>query len=227
MRARSGVAAGVAGFGLAVAVLLAGAGVAADGPGVDRAEGRGGEGGEHDRVPGHGLGDALAAGQPGADQVEGVAPVGLSAAGAGGGPPVAARLVDHLVGQVVGADRAGDLAGRGVDVADRAAQQDGPGTGGGGPHMGQPGVVGVQPDRGGGNGDLFQAGVGSGRGADGRNAGDQPAVAGAVERGGGGVEAADGRRGHVVPGTCPRARSLSGRESQHRDAGMGHGRPLR
>ena len=64
-----------------------------------------------------------------------------------------------------------------------------------------------------------QAGVGSGRGADGRNAGDQPAVAGAVERGGGGVEAAGGRRWHVVPGTCPRARSVSGHGSQHRDAG--------
>ena len=225
MRALSRVAAGVAGFGLAVAVLFAGAGVAADGPGVDRAEGRGGEGGEYERVPGHGLRDALASGQPGADQVEGVAPVGFGATRAGGGPPVAARLVDHVVGQVVSADRAGDLSGRGVHVADGAAQQDGPGTGGCSPHMGQPGVVSVQPGRGGWEGDLFQAGVDSGRGADGRNAGDQPAVAGAVERGGGGVEAAEGRRGHVVPGTCPRARSLSGRESQHRDAGMGHGRP--
>jgi hypothetical protein len=37
--AGSGVAAGMAGFGLAVAVLLPGAGVAADGPGVDRAAG--------------------------------------------------------------------------------------------------------------------------------------------------------------------------------------------
>ena len=63
VRALSRVAAGVAGFGLAVAVLFAGAGVAADGPGVDRAEGRGGEGGEYERVPGHGLRDALASGQ--------------------------------------------------------------------------------------------------------------------------------------------------------------------
>ena len=134
---------------------------------MDRAEGRGGEGGEYERVPGHGLGDALAAGQPGADQVEGVAAVGFGAAGAGGGAAVAAGLVDHVVGQVVGADRAGDLSGRGVDVADGAAQQDGAGAGGGGPHVGQPGVVGVQPDRGGREGDLF-AGRGRQRSRGGR-----------------------------------------------------------
>ena len=118
VRAGPSVAAGVAGFRLAAAVVLAGAGVQADGPGVDRAEGRGGEGGEHEGMPGDGLGYALASGRPGADEVEGVAPVGLGAAGAGGGAAVAAGLVDGAVGQVVGADRAGDLAGRSIGVAD-------------------------------------------------------------------------------------------------------------
>ena len=210
--AGAGVAAGVAGFGFAVAVLLARAGVEADGAGVDGAEGRGGEGGEHDRVAGDRIGDALAACEPGADEVEGVAAVGLGAAGAAGGAAVAAGLVDGLVGQVVGADGAGYLAGRGVDVADVAAQQDGAGAGGGGPDVREPGVVGVAPDGRGGEGDVFEAGVGGGGGADGGGLGDEPAVAGAVERGGGGVEAAGGRLvvwtvrvPAPVPGACPGA----------------------
>ena len=146
VRAGPGAAAGVAGLGFAVAVLLADTCVAADGPGVDRAEGGGSEGGEHHRVGGHRLGDALPACQSRADQVEGVAPVDLSAAGAGRRAAVTAGLVDHLVGQVIGADRAGDLAGGRVDVADGTAQQDGPGAGGGGPDVRQPGVIGIQPD---------------------------------------------------------------------------------
>ena len=52
------------------------------------------------------LGDALAADQPGADEVVGVAAVDLGAAGAGGGAAVAAGLVDHAVGQVPGWGRA-------------------------------------------------------------------------------------------------------------------------
>jgi hypothetical protein len=102
VRAGSGVAAGVARFGLAPALAAAGAGAVPDGPGVDRAEGRGGEGGEHRRVGGHGGGDAFAAGEPGADEVEGVTAVGVGAAGAGGDPPVAARLVHRVVGQGIG-----------------------------------------------------------------------------------------------------------------------------
>jgi hypothetical protein len=40
---------------------------------VDRAERRRGQGGEHARVRGDGLGDALAAGESGADELAGVA----------------------------------------------------------------------------------------------------------------------------------------------------------
>ena len=53
-------------------------GLAAHPPGVDRAEGRGGEGGEHARVRGDRLGDAFAAGQAGADELPGVALVDLA-----------------------------------------------------------------------------------------------------------------------------------------------------
>jgi hypothetical protein len=180
VRACSCVAAGMTGFGLAVAVLLACAGVEADGPGVDRAEGRGGEGREHDRVRGDGIGDALAARQSGAEQVEGVAAVGFGAAGAGGSAAVAAGLVDRPVGQVVGADRAGYLASDLVDVADVTAQQYGPGAGGGGPDVRQPGVVGVSPDGRSGVG-LFRAGIGGA---------DEPAVASTIERRRGGVKVA-------------------------------------
>ena len=58
-----GVAAGAAGQD----------GLAAHAAGVDRAEGRGGEGGEHARVRGDRLGDALAAGQAREDELAGVA----------------------------------------------------------------------------------------------------------------------------------------------------------
>src|SRR5262249_32467546 len=58
-------------------VVAAGAagqdGLAAHAARVDRPEGGGGEGGEHARVAGDRIGDALAAGQPGADQLPGVA----------------------------------------------------------------------------------------------------------------------------------------------------------
>ena len=47
-------------------------GLAAHPAGVDRAEGGGGEGGEHARVRGDGLGDALAARESGADELPGV-----------------------------------------------------------------------------------------------------------------------------------------------------------
>ena len=61
--ALGGVAAGAAGQDLAVAFAA----------GMDRAEGGGGEGGEHARVLGDRAGDALAAGQAGQDDVAGVA----------------------------------------------------------------------------------------------------------------------------------------------------------
>ena len=97
VRADSGVAAGVAGLGLAAAVGLVGAGVQPDRAGVDGAEGGGGEGGEHGRVGGDVRGDAFAADQPGADELEGVPPVGFGAGRAGGDAAVAAGFVDHPV----------------------------------------------------------------------------------------------------------------------------------
>jgi hypothetical protein len=65
--ARPGVAAGAAGQD----------GLAAHPAGVDRAEGGGGEGGEHARMADDRVGDALAAGQSGADELPGVALVDL------------------------------------------------------------------------------------------------------------------------------------------------------
>ena len=117
VRAAAGVAAGVAGLGPAGAAGLVGAGVLADRAGVDRAEGRGGEGDEHGRVGGDGRGDAFAADEPGAEELVGVAAVGLGAAGADGGAAVAARLVDHPVGHADRGDGAQEFAGGGVDVA--------------------------------------------------------------------------------------------------------------
>ena len=141
MRAGGGVAAGVAGLGPAGAAGPVSAGVLADRAGVDRAEGGGGEGDEHGRVRGDVRGDAFAADEPGADDVVGVAAVGLGAAGAGGGAPVAAGLVDHPVGHADRGDGAQELAGHGVDVLDVAAQPDGAGAGGGVPDVIEPGVV--------------------------------------------------------------------------------------
>jgi hypothetical protein len=88
---------------------------------VDRAERRRGEGGEHARVRGDGLGDALAACETGADELAGVALVDSGAGRADGFAAVAARGVQHspgLVGTVV--DR-GQLAGGQVDGIDAAA----------------------------------------------------------------------------------------------------------
>ena len=48
-------------------------GLAAHAPRVHGAEGGGGEGGEHARVSGHGVGDAFTADQPGADELARVA----------------------------------------------------------------------------------------------------------------------------------------------------------
>ena len=145
--ARDGITAGVAGLRLAGAAGLVGAGVLADRPGMDGPEGRGGERGEQGRVGGDGGGDALAADEPGADELVGVAAVGFGAAGAGGGAAVAARLVDHPVRHADRGDGAQELAGGGVDVADVAAQPDGAGAGGGVPDVTEPGVVSgvVQP----------------------------------------------------------------------------------
>ena len=141
MLASGRVTAGMAGLRLAAAAGLVGAGVLADRPGVDRAERRGGEGDEHGRVSGDVGGDAFAADEPGAEEVVGVAAVGLGAAGAGGGAPVAACLVDRPVRHADRGDGAQQLAGRGVDVLDVAAQPDRAGAGGGVPDVIEPGVV--------------------------------------------------------------------------------------
>src|SRR6185437_9069149 len=75
--ADAAVAARMTGVRAAGAVVTVGAGVLTDDAGVDGAEGGGGEGGEDGRVGGDVLGDALAANQAGADELVGVAAVGL------------------------------------------------------------------------------------------------------------------------------------------------------
>ena len=112
--ARVGVAAGTAGQH----------GLAAHPPGVDRAERRGGEGGEHARMRGDRLGDALAAGQARADELAGVALVDGRAGRADGFAAVAARDVQHAAGLGGGVVDRGGLAGGQVDGVDAAAQPD-------------------------------------------------------------------------------------------------------
>ena len=139
--AGDGVAAGVAGLGAAGAAGPVSAGVLADGAGVDGAEGGGGEGEEHGGVGGDVGGDAFAAGQPGPDDLVGVAAVGFGAAGAGCDPAVAAGLVDGPVGHAEGGDGAEQLASAGVDVLDVAAEPDRAGAACGGPDVIEPGPV--------------------------------------------------------------------------------------
>src|SRR6516165_3818220 len=67
------------------------AGVLTDRAGVDRAEGRSSEGDEDCGVGSDSRVDAFAAGEPGADEVVGIAAVSLGAAGAGRDAAVAAR----------------------------------------------------------------------------------------------------------------------------------------
>jgi hypothetical protein len=141
--AGGGVAAGVAGIGAAGAPGPVGTGVVANGAGVHRAEGGGGEGGEHGRVRGDGLGDALATDQPGADDVVGVAAVGLGAGAADRVAAVPACLVDHLVGYVAGGVGPKQLPGRRVDDAQVAVQTHRVSASGGGPDVIEPGEVAV------------------------------------------------------------------------------------
>ena len=63
-----------------------------DEPGVHRAEGRSGESREDCRMAGDAFRDALAAAQPGEDELVGVCAVGFRAGRADGRPPVAACL---------------------------------------------------------------------------------------------------------------------------------------
>ena len=151
------VAAGVARFRPAVAVAAPGAGVPLDDAGVDRAERRGGEGGEHRRVVRRPVGDAFAADQAGADDLVGVALVELGAGRADRGAAVAARLVDHPVGHVRRCDRSDEQpAGGGFDGGDGPGEPDRAGARGGGFDVGEPGRV----VRAGGAGDGLQPEVG-------------------------------------------------------------------
>ena len=70
--------------------------------GVHGPEAGGGEGGEHARVRGHGVGDAFAAGQAGADDLPGVVLVDLGAGGADVLAAVAAGDQEHAAGLAVG-----------------------------------------------------------------------------------------------------------------------------
>lgn len=70
--------------------------MASDVPVVNRAEGRGGEGGEDDRMPADGVGYALASGQATADDLVGVIGVDPGAVRALRFAAVAARLVERL-----------------------------------------------------------------------------------------------------------------------------------
>src|SRR5690606_29197630 len=114
--------------------------VGGDGAGVDGSEAGGGEGDEECRVFGDGVRDAFAADQAGADEVEGVGPVGFGAGGADGGAAVFAGHVEHPVGHVVG--DALDLAAtiRAVPFGFQA-EPDRVGAGAGGGDVGEPGVV--------------------------------------------------------------------------------------
>ena len=95
-------------------------GFAAHPPGVDRAERGRGEGREHARVGRDRLGDALATGQPGADELAGVALVHLRAGRADGLAAVAARQQQHSPGLIGGRVDGPDFAGGKVDRADAA-----------------------------------------------------------------------------------------------------------
>src|SRR5262249_47099127 len=91
-------------------------GLAAHAARVDRPEGGGGEGGEHAWVPGDRVGYAFAAGQPGADELPGVALVHGRAWRAGGLAAVPAGDVQDPAGFVGGGVVEGaEFAGGQVD----------------------------------------------------------------------------------------------------------------
>lgn len=75
-----------------------------------------------------GLGDPLAAPQPGGDELVGVGLVGGGAGGADGGSSVTARFEQHPVGQLVAPEHAYDLAGGAVDPLGGTDEPDGVGA---------------------------------------------------------------------------------------------------
>ena len=112
--------------GLGVSAWMAGQCLAIAFPaGMDGTEGGCRQGGEHARVLGHGGRDAFAAGQPGADELVGVGPVGLGAGRAPGGAAGLARDGQDAAGFVDGGVAVQQFAGGAVDVVDAATQQDG------------------------------------------------------------------------------------------------------
>ena len=127
--------------GLGVAAGSAGQdGLAAHPPGVHWPEGRGGEGGEHAGVRGDGLGDALASGQSGADELAGVALVHRRAGRADRLAAVAARDVQHSAGLGGGVVAGRNFSSGEVDDVDLAAQPDRVGAGAGADELAFPGT---------------------------------------------------------------------------------------
>jgi hypothetical protein len=89
--------------------------------GVDGTEGECCQGGEDARVLGDRGRDALAAGQPGADELVGVGPVDLRAGRAPGGAAGLARDGQEAARFVNGGVAVEQFAGGAVDVVDAAA----------------------------------------------------------------------------------------------------------
>jgi hypothetical protein len=93
--------------------------------GVDLAEAGGGEGHEQPRMLRDRLGDALAALQPGSQELVGVGPVGGRTRGTPGLPARAARLQQHPVRLPLRVIDRADLAGLAVGLLDPAGEADG------------------------------------------------------------------------------------------------------
>jgi hypothetical protein len=107
---------------------------------VHRPEAGGGEGGEHAGVRGDGGGDALAAGQSGADDLPGVVLVDGRAGGADVLAAVAAGDAQHAARFGVGVVNDLGLAGGPVNGLDPALQADRCGAVAGGGELGFPAV---------------------------------------------------------------------------------------
>ena len=90
---------------------------------VDRAERWRGQRGEHARMGGDGIGNALAAAQPGADELVGVGPVDLGTGRTLGGTASLARDGQDPAGLVDGGVAVQQFPGGAVDVIDAATQQ--------------------------------------------------------------------------------------------------------
>ena len=129
--ARAEVAARVAGPDGAVVLL----------PGVDGAEGGGGQGGEDGGVVGDRVGDAFAADQAGADELVGVGSVDLRAGRAAGRASCLAGDSECAVRFVVGGVAVQEGAGERVAVVDSAAEVDGLGAAAGSADLGGPALV--------------------------------------------------------------------------------------